>query len=86
MQIHRTADPERRSHLLKKVTTSRTGFNPLLPGRSYSNERIIANALTTPDQYRVLWEVIGHRPLPLQRQSFPLACKVLVLYLERPVR
>ena len=23
-----------------------------------------------------LWEVIGHRPQPLQRQSFPLACKV----------
>jgi hypothetical protein len=32
MQIHRTADSERRSHLLKKVNPSRTGFNPLLPG------------------------------------------------------
>jgi len=44
MQMQRTADPERRSHLLKKVTTSRTGFSIRFSPVAHSSERMIAKS------------------------------------------
>jgi hypothetical protein len=44
MQIQRTANPERRSHLLKKVTTSRTGFSIRFSPIAHINERLIAKS------------------------------------------
>jgi hypothetical protein len=47
MQIQRVADPERRSHLLKKVPASRTGFSIRFSPVAHLNQRMIASQVST---------------------------------------